>query len=211
MKTETKTKTKTVPVTIRLACDFNPLDAEPRAPLNSRLRLPVLLGTAIIAGTLALSAVNLARLRIVNRTTNALEQQSARLHEEIREATKTIATANAARTKATGTGRWLATLLNTQPFLLTALDEIAGKPVSVQSLSLKLSEGQSQIDSLEIVMLGDVREISHCIEAMTSRLQADGFLLVSPDPIPVNGGIRFRGKFIFPPASVLAERRNKNA
>ncbi|MDR1281110.1 MAG: hypothetical protein LBK99_09850 [Opitutaceae bacterium] len=202
-KATKKTDTDTDTHAARLAVDFNPSGPEPRAPLNPKLRLPVLIASVVILGTLALSAVNLVRIRIANKNTNGMEQKNARLHEEIKDATKTIAGANAARTKATGTGRWLATLLNTQPFIISVLDEIGSKAVSVQSLSLKLSEGQSQIDGLEIVMLGDAKEISHSIEAMTTRLQAAGFLLVSPDPIPVNGGVRFRGKFIFPPANLI--------
>lgn len=207
MKTKTKTKTKAETNTdthaAGLAVDFNPSDQEPRTSLNPKLRLPILAASALILGTLALSASNLVYLRIINKNTESTVQKNAGLHEEIKEATKVIAGANAARTKATGTGRWLATLLNTQPFVLSVLNEIGSKAVSVQSLSLKLSEGQSQIDSLEIVMLGDAKEISHYLESMTTRLQATGLLLVSPDPTPINGGIRFRGKFIFPPANVI--------
>lgn len=191
-----------------LAIDLNPSPVEPRVALNPKLRPVFLLSVIILVATFMLTGVNMVRMRVANKQTERASQEENQLREQIKDTTLAIAKANAARTKAEGMGRWLTTLLNTQPFVISVLSDIGEKAISVQSVNLILSEGQAQIDSVGIIFLGDAKLISQHIENMTSRLQTAGFQLVSPDSVPTNGGIRFRGRFIYPPANSINWNQN---
>lgn len=159
-------------------------------------------GLIVSAVMLAFVGINYSNLSQADTAISKGESSVAAMDSETKVITSDIIKASANRARAERLGLWVGSAINLQPFILAALDGMP-EQLSVQSFSVRLTKGQAQIDSVEIVLLGDVRRINRQIDNMTNRFQAAGMQLVSPDPVAIPGGVRFRGKFIYPPAHII--------
>jgi hypothetical protein len=159
-----------------------------------------------VFGTLVLGIFCLLALFGTNElATSAVESQAAQVRRAIAEEQTRMAARNSEiqaitrnRQRAEDIGQWLRVSLSVQPVLAAALEDLP-EELTVRNFALQLAEGQSQISNLEVTLLGDGRLINRQIDLMTQRFQNAGLQLVSPDPGAVDGGIRFRGRFLFLP------------
>lgn len=186
----------------RLGIDLNPNPVVARPQLDQRHRAVFWAGLLMIAGLGVFSLLNYVSTQQAGRDAAVARTENRELKDQRRMIKRTVRQAMVDRNRAERMGRWLTTALNTQPFVLDCLTDVP-KDVTVQSFTMKMTEGQANVDSVEIVFLGDVKAISVHIDRMVSRLLDAGVLVRSPDPVPTTGGLRFKGSFIFPPANEI--------